>query len=120
MQDEFKSEGGTGHVGFICHSQPKLEANLRRAISQTSYSDMRLSCTITAISEDSNWVYAEYIDKEGKKRSIRSRFLVGADGKTGYTRKHYLEPRGIKLEQASQCVESRFFFYIYKHVFWMH
>ncbi|KAN0120294.1 FAD/NAD(P)-binding domain containing protein [Hyaloscypha variabilis] len=96
------SEGGTGHVGFICHSQPRLEANLRRAISQTSFSNMRLSCTITSISEDDDWVYSEYTDKDGKKRSIRSRFLVGADGKTGFTRKHYLEPRGIKLEQASQ------------------
>ncbi len=89
-------------MGFICHSQPRLEANLRRAISQTSFSHMRLSCTITSISEDDDWVYSEYTDKDGKKRSVRSRFLVGADGKTGFTRKRYLEPRGIKLEQASQ------------------
>jgi hypothetical protein len=28
--------------------------------------------------------------------------LVGADGKTGFTRKNYLEPLGIRMEQAHQ------------------
>jgi 2-polyprenyl-6-methoxyphenol hydroxylase-like FAD-dependent oxidoreductase len=57
---------------------------------------------MTFISEDSDWVYAQYSDITGATRRIRARFLVGADGKTGYTRKRYLESRGIKLEQASQ------------------
>jgi 2-polyprenyl-6-methoxyphenol hydroxylase-like FAD-dependent oxidoreductase len=63
---------------------------------------MKLSSTVTSISEDSDWVYAKYTDINGATKQIRSRFLVGADGKTGYTRKQYLESRGIKLEQASQ------------------
>lgn len=57
---------------------------------------------MTGISEDRDWVYAQFTDTSGVKKRIRARFLVGADGKTGYTRKQYLESRGIKLEQASQ------------------
>jgi 2-polyprenyl-6-methoxyphenol hydroxylase-like FAD-dependent oxidoreductase len=57
---------------------------------------------MTAISEDRDWVYAQYTDASGATKRVRARFLVGADGKTGYTRKQYLESRGIKLEQASQ------------------
>ena len=57
---------------------------------------------MTAISEDCDWVYAQYTDTSSATKRIRARFLVGADGKTGYTRKRYLESRGIKLEQASQ------------------
>lgn len=78
-----------------------LEANLRKAISQTPYSRLEVSSTMTSISEDSDWVYVQYTDQEGRKKHVRSKFLVGADGKTGYTRKRYLEPLGIQLEQAS-------------------
>ena len=33
--------------------------------------------------------------------------MVGADGKTGYTRKKYLEPKGIIMEQCSQPVDPQ-------------
>ncbi|PVH71143.1 hypothetical protein DL98DRAFT_597227 [Cadophora sp. DSE1049] len=46
----------------------------------------------------------QHMDADGANRRIRARFLIGADGKTGYTRKKYLEPKGIKLQQASQQV----------------
>lgn len=55
---------------------------------------------MTSTREDEDWVYAQYVDRTGREHSIQSRFLVGADGKTGFTRKQYLEPRGIHLEQA--------------------
>lgn len=96
------SEGGTGHVGFICHKQPTLEKHLRRRIAEEKCSDLRTSCTLTAIEEDDEWVYATYQESTGIEHRIKSRFLIGADGKTGFTRKQYLEPRGILMEQISE------------------
>lgn len=63
----------------------------------TPSSDLRSGCELTAISEDKDWVYIEYLDMSGTQRRLRSRFLVAADGKTGFVRKHYLEPKGIDL-----------------------
>lgn len=95
-----QTEGGTGHVGFICHKQPALERSLRDAMERTHYSELRSNATVTSICENENWVYCKYTDVNGMERRIRSKFLVGADGKTGFTRKRYLEPKGIKMEKA--------------------
>ncbi len=39
----------------------------------------------------------EYIDEHQRKRQLRSQWLIGADGKVGIVRKHFLEPTaGIK------------------------
>jgi 2-polyprenyl-6-methoxyphenol hydroxylase-like FAD-dependent oxidoreductase len=97
-----QSEGYTGHVGVISHKQPTLEKHLRSVIKGSPYSQLRSRCTLKSIEEDKDWVYASYVDPEGNTRRIRARFLVGADGKTGYVRKQYLEPRGIKMEWAEQ------------------
>jgi 2-polyprenyl-6-methoxyphenol hydroxylase-like FAD-dependent oxidoreductase len=99
--DHSTSEGGTGHPGFICHKQPVLEAALRSAISTTKHSVLRVGSTMTSISEDENWVSVTYDDRDGNEHRLRGKFLVGADGKTGFTRKKYLEPRGITMDQVS-------------------
>jgi 2-polyprenyl-6-methoxyphenol hydroxylase-like FAD-dependent oxidoreductase len=99
--DQSTTEGGTGHVGFICHKQPALEAALRSAMASTEHSTLRVGSTLTSISEDTEWVYATYADKDGNEHRLRGKFLVGADGKTGFTRKKYLEPKGVKMEQVS-------------------
>lgn len=99
------TEGGTGHVGFICHKQPVLEKAIRDVIQENAFSDLRVSSTIVSIREDNDFVYVEYTSADGTLRKMRSRFMVGADGKTGYTRKKYLEPRGIIMEQCSQSVD---------------
>jgi 2-polyprenyl-6-methoxyphenol hydroxylase-like FAD-dependent oxidoreductase len=96
------TEGGTGHVGFICHKQPVLEANLRLAMKRSDFCDLRVSSTLTSISEGNEWVYATYEDDRGVEYRLRAKFLVGADGKTGFTRKKYLEPKGVLMEQVSQ------------------
>ncbi|KAJ5180402.1 hypothetical protein N7492_003612 [Penicillium capsulatum] len=101
--DYSTTEGGTGHVGFICHKQPALEKRLREAMAATTYSDLRCSSEVTNLVEDDQGMLCEYLDSEGTKRQIRSRFVVGADGKTGFTRKRYLEPHGVKLEQAHRA-----------------
>lgn len=66
--------------------------------------EIRGSCTVLSIEEDDEFVYTRYRDGRGAEHTIKSRFLVGADGKTGFTRKHYLEPKGIVMEKASQSV----------------
>jgi 2-polyprenyl-6-methoxyphenol hydroxylase-like FAD-dependent oxidoreductase len=94
------SEGGTGHCGFICHKQPFLEKAIRDVIEASEYSTLRTSSTVKAIEEDDNYVYVDYTNGQGGTRRIRASFLVGADGKTGYVRKKYLEPKGIVMEQC--------------------
>ncbi|KAH7231993.1 hypothetical protein B0J15DRAFT_517711 [Fusarium solani] len=94
--------GNTGHVGVLCHKQPALEKHLRSLISAWSYSSLRSKCTLASISKDDDWVYSKYLDSSGVERQIRSKFLVGADGKTGYTRKKYLEPKGVHMQWAER------------------
>lgn len=92
-------EGGTGHPGFICHKQPVLERSIRGVIEKQKSCEIRLGSTVTSISEDNDYTYVFYADKDGQSRTIRSKFFVGADGKTGFTRKRYLEPKGISMEK---------------------
>jgi 2-polyprenyl-6-methoxyphenol hydroxylase-like FAD-dependent oxidoreductase len=54
------------------------------------------------IYEKGDYVYSQYRDAQGNIRTLKSRFLVGADGKTGFTRKNFLEPLGVHMEQTHQ------------------
>ncbi|CAK7201834.1 hypothetical protein SEUCBS139899_004549 [Sporothrix eucalyptigena] len=91
------TEGGTGHVGFICHKQPALEKYLRDSLLATESSQLRVQCSLVAITENDDWVYAQYEDESKKRHGVKAKFLVGADGKTGFVRKHYLEAKGDGL-----------------------
>ncbi|KAJ5779825.1 monooxygenase [Penicillium paradoxum] len=95
-----QSEGHTGHIGILAHKQPVMEKYLRVAMGQSKVSELRSNCTLISLSEDLEWVYAIYTDASGQEKKIRSRFLAAADGKTGFTRKMYLEPKGITLDWA--------------------
>ena len=76
-----QTEGGTGHPGFICHRQPVLEKHIRQSMAKNGHSDLRVQSTVLSISEDEDWVYVNYTDKDGQEHRIKGRFLVGADGK---------------------------------------
>jgi 2-polyprenyl-6-methoxyphenol hydroxylase-like FAD-dependent oxidoreductase len=95
------TEGGTGHVGAICHNQPVMEKYIRLAASRCASSELRLGTTINAIEEDEEWVRAKYTDDSGEERWIQGKYFIGADGKTGFTRKRYLESKGVVLETLS-------------------
>ncbi|KAL4770008.1 hypothetical protein BDW60DRAFT_218346 [Aspergillus nidulans var. acristatus] len=97
------TEGGTGHVGFIRHRQPVLEKHLRRTMETSDHCLLRSSCTVMDIHQDDEWTYCKYRDAGGEDHKLRSWFFVGADGKTGYTKKQYLEPLGIRMEQAHKA-----------------
>lgn len=100
--DYTTSEGGTGHVGVISHKQPAMEKAIRERISALPSSEVRAGATLTSISEDAERVVVEYQDAEGDTRKLAAAFLVGADGKTGYVRKRYLEPKGVIMERCNQ------------------
>ena len=74
-----------------------MEKHIRSAINK-DFGTIRGGSTVTAINEDEDWVYIDYTNLENQICRIRSKFLVGADGKTGFTRKKYLEPKGILME----------------------
>lgn len=99
-----QSEGGTGHPGFMSHKQPVLEKYIRQSMAENGHSHLRVQSTVLSISEDEDWVYVSYTNRDGQERRIKSRFLVGADGKTGFTRKRYLEPQGVYMERVHQGV----------------
>lgn len=100
VMDYNTTEGGTGHVYFVSQKQPVTEQAMREVIEKSPSSQLRPNSTVTSISEDEEMVYVEYIDASTTPRRIRAKFLVGADGKTGFTRKKYLEPKGIKMERC--------------------
>ncbi|KPI43783.1 3-(3-hydroxy-phenyl)propionate/3-hydroxycinnamic acid hydroxylase [Cyphellophora attinorum] len=95
------TEGGTGHVGAISHCQPILEKHLRQIIASHPSSQLRCSSTVTEIHEDDKWVYCQYEGASGALKTIRSKYLVGCDGKTGFVRKCYMEPKGITMDPIS-------------------
>ncbi|KAK5683714.1 hypothetical protein LTR17_027262 [Elasticomyces elasticus] len=103
--DMTTSEGNTGHVGFVFHKQPELERALRDAIDTHSASHLRTGCSVQSVCEDPDRVTVEYTDAQGANRKLRGAFLVGADGKTGYVRKRYLEPKGVDLERCEGCMD---------------
>ena len=98
--DMTTSEGNTSHVGFVFHKQPELERALRDAIKTLPASLFRTGCSVLSVSEDPERVIVEYTDSQGATRKLSGAFLVGADGKTGYVRKRYLEPKGVHLERC--------------------
>jgi 2-polyprenyl-6-methoxyphenol hydroxylase-like FAD-dependent oxidoreductase len=66
-------------------------------MAKGAFSQLRTSCAMTPIDEDDDCVYAEYQDACGATYLFRAKFLVGADGKTGFTRnKHLLKPRATR------------------------
>lgn len=96
------THGGSGHVGGICHRQPVMEKYVRQSAMACPASELKLGCTVTQIEETDDHVRVKYTDDSmgGVEKSIKGKFLVGADGKTGFTRKMYLEKRGVVLESV--------------------
>ncbi|RAH61718.1 monooxygenase [Aspergillus piperis CBS 112811] len=94
--------GATGHVGYIGHKQPVLESHIRDYMP-SSHCSLRCNATVIRLEEDEDWTYCTYRTATGEEHSLRAKFFVGADGKTGYTRKQYLEPRGVILEKFHEA-----------------
>jgi hypothetical protein len=78
------------------HHHP--EQAMRNRLSTSSYVQLRTGCEVSSCSDTDNAVQVTYRDRENKEFQIQGQFLVGADGKRGYVRKNFLEPRGIRQE----------------------
>ncbi|KAH8899818.1 FAD/NAD(P)-binding domain-containing protein [Thozetella sp. PMI_491] len=82
----------------MLQSQPKLEYALRREIERSEYCTLRTGCRVLSQSgEDPPSI--EFLDEAGARNQLKGHWLIGADGKVGVVRKHFLEPTaGIKQE----------------------
>lgn len=60
--------------------------------------DLRVGCEVLGRKEEEDSLIINYSDKDGNKKSIRTSYLIGADGKRGIVRKKFLEPEGIRQE----------------------
>ena len=85
----------------MSQKQPVLEKHLRQGMDAT-YSELRSGSTVTNIKEEDGHVFVEYKTRNEDTCVVKGKFLVGADGKTGFTRKKYLEPKGILMEKSSE------------------
>jgi len=56
-----------------------------------------LGVEVTSIEELEEGVRVQFQDGSAEQH-VSGSFLVGADGKRGYVRKGYLEPKGIRQE----------------------
>lgn len=99
-------EGGMGQPGKMCHKQPILEEKLRKALSQYETVELRGSCTVCDISEQDDHVLVGYKNKNGESHTVKAKYIASSDGKTGFTRKQYLEPRGVILEHTTPRYEA--------------
>lgn len=98
QHDLSNCDGTTGHVGYVFHKQPEMERAIRDAAATYGCCQFRSGSTLLGMREGENAVEVTYADQQGSEHRLSAPFLVGADGKTGFVRKQYLEPRGITLD----------------------
>ncbi|KAJ5307066.1 hypothetical protein PENANT_c003G03271 [Penicillium antarcticum] len=91
----------------ILQSQPRLEQALRGMVQSSDYCTFQSSCEVVGRDEDENGVTVRYKAADGNDCEVRTQWLVGADGKRGVVRKHFLEPTaGVKQETGIFDYES--------------
>jgi hypothetical protein len=93
----------------LAQSQPKLGMNsfiwlddlsshdfveyfLRKAVNDSPYCDLRVGCKAVSRVETSAHVILTYEKSNNIQERINCSYLIGADGKKGIVRKHFLEP----------------------------
>ncbi|GFF24354.1 3-(3-hydroxy-phenyl)propionate/3-hydroxycinnamic acid hydroxylase [Aspergillus udagawae] len=83
----------------ILQSQPRLEYFLRQLVASSEHCTLQSSCEVIGRDEHANGVTVHYLDSEKTPSQIHAAWLVGADGKRGIVRKHFLEPSaGVRQE----------------------
>ncbi|CVK96144.1 related to monooxygenase [Fusarium mangiferae] len=84
----------------ILQMQPRLEGALRKAIEESKFCSLRVACEVVSRSEQDPPVI-DFNDSQGTRQQIKGEWLIGADGKLGIVRKHFLEPTiGIKQQDG--------------------
>ena len=75
-----------------------LERQLRKQLALIPACKIYEGCEVISRTEYPDDLVIEYRSATGNMDRIRSRFLVGADGKRGVVRKHFLEPEGVEQQ----------------------
>lgn len=76
-----------GHPMLVSFYQPELEAALRRRLGEHPSVEVRLGVTLRSFVDKGQSVQANLMDGSGGVRSVRARYLVGADGACSVVRK---------------------------------
>ncbi|PKX91170.1 putative monooxygenase [Aspergillus novofumigatus IBT 16806] len=71
----------------------------RHLVSSSKYCTLQSSCEVVSRDEHADGVTVHYLDSKKAPHQIHAAWLVGADGKRGIVRKHFLEPSaGVRQE----------------------
>ena len=100
FQLNFGDVGYSGHRNLM-FDQPTMEKHLREIVKLSSSAQFRGGSEVMGIERKGDFVEVTYKDvRTEAKYCVRAKFAIGTDGKAGFTRKQYLEPRGIKMKQT--------------------
>lgn len=75
-----------------------LEQQMRKQLTLIPACQIYEGCEVLSRTEYPDYLVIECRNSAGTPRFIRTRFLIGADGKRGVVRKHFLEPEGVKQQ----------------------
>ncbi|KAJ5467404.1 MonooxygenaseFAD-binding [Penicillium sp. IBT 31633x] len=84
----------------VTQFQPNYEREIRALLKTIPACDLRVGCEVLSRTENKDHSIIEYRTTDGTLHNIRTSWLVGADGKRGIVRKRFLEPEGIRQEDA--------------------
>lgn len=76
------------------------EREIQSLIKSLPLCELRTGCEVLSRNEEKRTTVVEYRTHEGENKTICTSWLVGADGKRGVVRKRFLEPEGIKQQDA--------------------
>ena len=96
---KFVGSGLTGHSRNVMFSQPIMEGHMQDVVKCAPTGEYRDRSEVVAIQETVDSTEVLYT-RDGQEKRIRAKFVVGTDGKTGFVRKKYLEPKGVLMERA--------------------
>lgn len=97
----FEDTSYSGHQQNLMFDQPTMEKYLRQIVKDSSLGHFREESEVIGIEEKDQRVEVTYKDvRTEAMHCLRARFVVGTDGKGGFTRKKYLEPKGILMEHT--------------------
>ncbi|GKZ33621.1 hypothetical protein AbraIFM66950_003530 [Aspergillus brasiliensis] len=83
----------------ILQSQPRLELALRDLVIASEFCTLQSSCEVVGCEAAAEGVTIHYSNVHEKPCQVRASYLIGADGKRGIVRKHFLEKSaGIRQE----------------------
>lgn len=77
-----------------------VEREIRALLKTLPSVELRVGCEVIDRQQEGELTVIEYLSSDGERHSVRTSWLVGADGKRGVVRKRFLEPEGIRQEES--------------------